>query len=152
MSNKIPPEKLVYELIIEIIKLEELFTNGNYKEFKGYLVNKNIFDGTKKLIHYEDLKNSIEKENKFVKFEKVKIIIKTMIQSKKPKYVVPSEFKNSKQLIKDISISNSQYYIINDKIGDKVFKIENKAEYKKYEISFEINEEYMILSFLKLII
>ena len=47
--------KLIYELIDEMIQLEKLFKNGSNKNQKGYLIYKNIFDGTKNVIFYEDL-------------------------------------------------------------------------------------------------
>ena len=56
--------KLVYEIISEIVKLENSFENGNDKKEKGYLIKKSIFDGTKRIIHYEEMKQYMSNKKK----------------------------------------------------------------------------------------
>ena len=51
--------KTVYDVICEIIKLEEIFQTGNDIEEKCYLVGEGYFDAYKKRMSYDKLKKKI---------------------------------------------------------------------------------------------
>ena len=145
MSKKGKKNHPVYELLTEIIKLEETFKNGIQKNFEGYLIKKSIFDGTKGRIYYQDWKKYIEGKNNYPTFDKVKKEIKSKIESTTIKIVEPIEFKESKELINDISATNSEYYIINRIIGCKIFKNQNEEEHKNKQIFIKIIDNNIII-------
>ena len=139
--------KLVYEIIREIVKLENSFENGNDKKEKGYLIKKSIFDGTKRIIHYEEMKQYMSNKKKLEEHEKMIEKLKSKIGFKTLNYVTPSEFKDSKELKNNISEKNSEYYVINSNIGCKIFKNKNEDEHKNKQISFRITKEKIIIYF-----
>ena len=136
--------KKVYDVIYEIIKLEEIFQTGNDIEEKCYLVGEGYFDGLKKRISYDKLKQNILGINKkIISIYSAQNIIRKYIDFEQFKYVTPCEFKKSHILLNELFTKNKQYYIININLANRIFKKNqfNQIDEKEREISYKIKNK-----------
>ena len=126
------------------------FFNKNYQEVKeknlmikdsGYLIDKKCFDDLKEKLSYSEF---IKYINDDIKFDQM---LKEIYRNKEYIPIIPCDqkiFKTSEELENSIQ-KNNEYMIINN----SVLKLINNEKYKENEgkIEYEINNEYLIISF-----
>ena len=131
-------EKQIYDYC-NAIYIYEIFLENfiKDKEYRGYLIDKNIFDKVKTKLDYERLKLSIDKNKSFTEF------MKKINKKEKIKYIAPKKYNNSNELINEL-LNDKKFHIVNQ---DLLCKISKEDKYNGKAIKFTMDKERIRLIF-----
>ena len=149
-GNALPDDflKIIYEIIEQIYKNEELHKKIMNKKVNGFLVKKKVFDEFKEYIYYKDLEKCVKDKTVFGNYKTSINTIKKYIKFKKlQKQIKFTKFENSQELINDLCTNHNEYYIINNFCGNKIMGLQNKSMEKEKEIEYKITKNNIYIYF-----
>ena len=149
-GNALPDDflKIIYEIIDQIYKNEELHKKNMNKKVNGFLVKKKVFDEFKEYIYYKDLEKCVKDKIAFGNYKTSIKTIKKYIKFKKlQKQIKFTKFENSQELVNDLRTNHNEYYIINNDYGNKIMELQKIYMEKEKEIQYKITKENIYIYF-----
>ena len=127
----------------EINYLEEKIEKGNSQMEKAYFVRKKAFEEFKIYIHYNEIKNFLDKQNLNPNLYSIREYIKQIFKDNTlKKTIIPIKVKNSRDLEYYLLYNQRKYYLIHKKLGELIF-----SEKKDFQVSFKIENNIILLYF-----
>ena len=135
-KNEIPSDAKIFDLCKAIYSCDKFFEQSK-KEFKGYLIEGDIYNKLKKKLDYDSLKILIEKNGGYSIFkEKIK-------KRERINLIIPKKYNNSNEFMKELKDKKLYNILTQDllfKIGHDFQGKDFKCIIYKDEISISFND------------